>query len=112
MSELRGLGEIHKRLVKAGGTVAGVSVDEPKLASKVVRKNNLSFPILCDTDRELIKRLGLVHESGAMDGSDIPIPAHLLINKDGKIAWRFVSPRVQVRPDPMDVLDKIQKAGY
>ena len=89
-----------------------VSVDPPERARQVVENNDLSFSILCDTDREMIRDYGLVHEGGSIDGKDIPIPAHILIAPDGAIVWRFTSTRIQVRPSPADVLRAIDSQGW
>ena len=104
ISELRGLEAIHDELDDLGIQVLAVSVDPAREARRVVEKNGLSFPILCDTSREVTRAFGLVHENGGLDGSDISIPAHVLINRDGRIVSRHVSRRGQDRIHPAEVL--------
>ena len=104
ISELRGLEAIHDELSDLGVQILAVSVDPAREAQRIVEKNGLSFPILCDTSREVIRAFGLVHENGGLDGSDIPIPAHVLIDRDGRIVSRHLSRRAQDRIHPAEVL--------
>jgi len=108
-SELRGLGEKLPELEKLGVNLLALSVDPPREAKRMVDRLNLEFPVLCDTQREIIKAYGLVHERGGLDGSDIPIPAQVLIGQDGTILSRFASVRTQDRLDPGQVLSKTRK---
>ena len=106
MSELRGLGAVNDELKKLGGTVAAVSVDAAEDSRRVVERNKLPFPILCDTSGAIIRAYGLVHKDGGPTG-DVAIPAHVLIERSGRIVWRWASHRVQDRPDPQVVIDRI-----
>ena len=85
-----------------------VSVDTPDQSRRVVTARGLNFPILADTDRKIITQYGLVHKGGGPGGSDVAIPAHVLIDRDGTIAWRRASRRVQDRPDPETDLTAIR----
>lgn len=108
MVELRGLGAVQEELRRRGGTILAVAVDPPREALRVVEKNRLDFPVLCDVQRRVIRDYGLVHAGGAPDGGDIAVPAHMLIGRDGRIVWRRVSGRVQDRPVPEEVLKQIR----
>ena len=108
MAELRGLGEISAALKEQGGRLLGVAVDPPEKARQVVERNRLDFSILCDTQRRVIGEYGLVHEGGGPDGTDIAVPAHILIDAEGRIVWRFVSRRVQDRPHRDEVVKAVR----
>lgn len=86
-----------------------LSVDEPADSARVVREEGLRFPILGDTDREVVRRYGLLHPGGAPDGGDIAVPALLLLRGDGSIAWRHVARRIQDRADPAAVLEAVRE---
>ena len=103
-SELRGLGAIHEELKQLGVQVLAISVDPPEDARRLSARQSLSFPILCDTKREVVKAYGLLHKEGGPHGSDIAIPAHVLIDQDGRIVSRYVSERSQDRLRPDNVL--------
>lgn len=88
----------------------GVSVDPPSDAKKVVELQKLAFPILCDEDRSVIRKLGIVHPAAGPGGGDVPIPALFLIGRDGRILWRHVASHVQDRLDPKTVLEEVRRA--
>jgi len=52
----------------------------------------------------VIHAYGLVHEHGSPDSQEVAIPAHILIDRDGKILWKHISDRVPDRPDPREIL--------
>jgi peroxiredoxin len=89
--------------------MAAVAVDAPADSLGVVRRNKLAFPILVDAAGEAMRSYGVLHERGGPDGGDIAIPAHFLIDRDGRIVWRRIAQRVQDRPDPAEVLEQIRK---
>ena len=103
MSELRGLGAVHEELKQRGGQVLAIAVDPPELARGVVEKHKLDFRILCDTEAEVIQAYGLVHSGGGPGGSDIAIPASVLIDRNGVIVWKRVATRAQDRPNPHEI---------
>jgi len=94
-------------LKKLGGRLVAVSVDPPEDSRRVVQRNRLAFPILCDESRDVIRAYGLLHENGGPTG-DVAIPAHVLIDRSGRIVWKQVSSRIQDRPDPRLVVEKIR----
>lgn len=100
---------MNKELRRVGGRLLAVAVDPPADARRVVERNGLEFSVLCDTGREVIQAYGLVHEGGGLDGSDIAIPAHILIDRDGRIVSRFVSRRIQDRRHPDDILATVKR---
>lgn len=107
MAELRGLGGVSDELKKRNGRLLAISVDPQAESRKVVKNLGLDFALLADIDRQVITSYGLVHPGGGMDGSDIAVPAHLLIESSGNIAWRYKAKLIQARPDPQDVLRAI-----
>ncbi|HUU82423.1 MAG TPA: redoxin domain-containing protein [Phycisphaerae bacterium] len=108
MAELRGLGEVNTELKEQGGRLLAIAVDPPERARQVVEGNGLEFSILCDTERRVIGDYGLVHAGGGPEGTDIALPAHLLVDTDGRVVWRFVSRRVEDRVHPDDVLEAVR----
>ncbi|MCS7016629.1 MAG: peroxiredoxin [Gemmatales bacterium] len=44
--------------------VIGISVDDAASQSKFVEKNNLNFPLLCDTERSVSKAFGVLGANG------------------------------------------------
>lgn len=56
----------HNLLKKAGYHIIGVSADNENSHIKFIEKQNLNFPLLADTDKELIKRYGVLGEKKFM----------------------------------------------
>ncbi len=86
-----------------------ISVDPQERSKRVVEQNGLGFPVLCDAQHEVIEAYGLLHEGGGPGGSDIAVPAHVLIDRDGRIVWRFISRRITDRLTPEDILATVTK---
>lgn len=99
---------MHEELRRRGGGVLAVSVDPPATSAKLALEQRLGFPILSDVRRELVGQLGLLHEGGAPDGSDIAVPASFLLDRDRHVVWRHVAARIPDRPDPRELLAKIR----
>lgn len=108
MSELRGLGEVNAELTRRGGRLFAVSADPPAEARRVVEGNGLDFAILCDTGGEVIESYRVVHRGGGPGGGDIPVPALVLIDRNGLIVWTRVAARIQDRPRPDEVLAAVK----
>ncbi|MFO0839393.1 MAG: redoxin domain-containing protein [Phycisphaerae bacterium] len=109
MSELRGLGAVHQELARKGGRLLTVCVDSPQQNADVVTRQRLPFSILSDEQRRVVREFGVLHEKGGPQGQDIAIPAHFLIDREGRIVWRYVATRAQSRPSPQTLLDEIRR---
>lgn len=109
VAELVGLREVADEMKRRGGRMVAISVDRPEESAEVVKRQHLPFSILADTDRTVITEYGLVHHGGGPKHDDIAIPAHMLIERGGRIAWRHAARRFQDRPYPATVLREIEK---
>lgn len=87
--------------------VFAISVDSPEDSKKVVEANNLGFPILSDPDLKAIDAFGLRHEGAGM-GKDVARPAVIIIDKEGKIAWKSLTDNWRVRVRPETVLEQLR----
>ena len=101
------LGAVDEALRARRGRLLAISVDPPDTSRSLVRELGLSFPVLADTERRVVRQYGLLHPAGAPGGTDIAIPAHFLVDREGKIRWRHVAHRIEDRPDPARVLEEI-----
>lgn len=112
MSALDGLQERIDDFREAGTQIIAVSPDPPGKNLEVVRKLDLQFPILSDSDLALTKTLGLVHEGGSPppDFADIPRPAVFIV-RDGSIQWSFLTDNYRIRARPETLLDALARAG-
>lgn len=101
-AELVGLRDIADELKQHGGRAMAVCVDSPADSRRVVETDRLNFPILADVDHKTLRAYDLVHNGGGPKGTDCAIPAHLLIDRSGRIVWRHIARRFQDCPDPAD----------
>jgi peroxiredoxin len=108
MSELRGLGAVHRELQQRGGRLIAISVDPPEVAKRVVTQHRLPFDVLCDTELAVTRDYGLTHAGGGPNGTDVPIPTHLLISPQRQIVWRRSAALIQDRPSPELLLTEIR----
>lgn len=68
-----------------GGQVAALSVDDPTRAEAMHAELQLNFPVLCDSQREVITAWGLLN-SGEKGG--IAYPAVFVIDPERKVRYR------------------------
>jgi peroxiredoxin len=62
-----------------GVHIAAVAVDSPAQSDRVRRQYELPFPILCDTQRQVLRAWGLLN---AKEKDGIAVPAVLLLGRD------------------------------
>lgn len=94
-----------------------------KSAVAMKEKAGVEYDVLYDENLVLTKSLGLLHKDAVpvfsdraakgMDVDDLPYsngsvdlpqPATLLFDSNGKLLWSYVSTNYRVRPDTMDLL--------
>ena len=106
-----------------GGSLIAVSPQLPKYTKQVVKKNNLTFPVLADTDNSYADKLNLVftlpkklqeiYTSFGIDlprfnGNDswkLPMSGRFLVGSDGVIKNVNVHPDHTSRTEPSDIID-------
>ena len=105
MSELHGLQTKITEFEAAGARVIAVSPDTVEENRGVVRRFDLSFPILSDENLELTDALGLRHEGASpnRDKPDVPRPATFII-ENGVIVWRDLTDNWRIRIKAEDLL--------
>ena len=110
MSELHGLQSRIDDFEAAGFQVVAVSPDSTAENLGVVRRLGLDYPILSDSELEVTRALGIVHEGAAMDGGDIPRPAVFVV-EDGVIKWRHLTDNWRVRIHADELLEVARSIG-
>jgi peroxiredoxin len=88
--DFRGLG-VH---------LAALAVDSPEQSDRVRRQYELPFPILCDTQKEVVRALGLFN---AEEKGGIAVPAIVLLGRDRRIRLIMVE-EVTTRVRAADLL--------
>lgn len=86
----------HSAIRKKGAVVLGMSADSPKAQSNFAGKYDVSFPLLCDEDKQILKAYGVWKEKSLYGRKFMGIErTTVVIGKDGKI--RKIFPKVKVK---------------
>jgi peroxiredoxin len=72
-------------LTSLGFGLAALSVDEPQRSRALVAQLELPFPLLCDTEREVVRAYGLFNEK---EKGGIAYPATLVLDRDRIVRFR------------------------
>lgn len=120
--ELRALQRELPEFRRLGATLVAVSPQTPDESLSTAEKNELSFPVLSDSQSRAAKAFGIAfdlaeelrpiytrfgHALPDKNGDDswvLPIPATFVIDQDGTIALAFVDVDYRSRLEPAEVL--------
>ena len=101
--EACGFRDAYKRIQKAGAVVLGVSPDTPAAQKKFQQKFDLPFTLLCDTEKEVAIKYGVLKEKNMYGKKVMGIErTTFLIGPDGKI--KKVFPKVKAEGHAEEVL--------
>ena len=81
-----------------------VSADTPADGQKVAAELNRSYQILSDVYKNFIKQYGVLHPT-----EGIARPSMFIVNKEGKIVWKYVGSDASDRPPIDTVLAELAK---
>lgn len=74
-----------------------ISVDPPDVSRDLASKAGYTFPLLSDTQAEVVRQYHLLHTGAGPDGADIARPAEFLIDASGTVRWRNLTEDVRIR---------------
>jgi peroxiredoxin Q/BCP len=93
---------------KKGAVVIGVSADSPSLHQKFAAKYELSFPLISDEKKELIKKYGVWQEKSMYGKKYMGIArTTFIIDERGTISHIF--PKVKVEGHTEEVLEALSE---
>ncbi len=105
-----------------GATVIAVTAEKPENISKTVAKTKASFPIVHDEKLAIIKQYDVAfavdaktvemykkygidfEQSNGSNGANLPVPAVYIINKEGKIVYKFFNKDYTKRATVKEIL--------
>ncbi|MGP9435866.1 peroxiredoxin-like family protein [Ewingella sp. AOP8-B2-18] len=120
--ELQAINEVLPEIQALNGSVVAISPQTQPNSRKVVRNNQLSFPVLSDVNGEIAAAFGLrfrlpdyLIELYANLKNDLPLinddpswtlpmPARYVIGQDGVVLYAEINPDYTQRPDPSELL--------
>ncbi len=88
----------------AGIFPVAISVDPPDVSREFAAKAGLTFPILSDSDTQVIRSYHLLHTGGGPDGHDISRPAEFLVDGSGTVRWINLTEDIRVRARATEML--------
>ncbi|OOF94911.1 hypothetical protein ASPCADRAFT_50742 [Aspergillus carbonarius ITEM 5010] len=119
---IAGLQKYHAELKAKGVNLVAITPELPNNTLTMTEKHELKFPVLTDLHNAYARQLGIVwkqpaslrpvyealgHDLQQRNGDDsfeVPIPATLLVDKDGIVRNLFIEPDYYKRVDPKVVL--------
>ena len=94
------LRDMYSELGKMNGNVVGISVDAPFAQKAFAEKHGLTFPLLCDFKREVVKKYGVVwNKLGGVEGYVSANRAIFVVDSQGRILFKWVAPEPGTLPD-------------
>lgn len=66
------------------------------------------FPLLADVDHKVIDRYGLLNPE-PFNGRTVPHPALFVIDRSGRVTWKFANTNAQIRAKNEDILQALKQ---
>ena len=104
-SEACNLRDNYSELRRQGYEVVGVSVDSEKSHQRFIEKNNLPFPLISDTDKQLVEQFGVWGEKKMAGRTYLgTFRTTFIINEQG-IVERIIGPKeIKVKDHTAQIL--------
>lgn len=99
-----------ERFTSMNAQVVGISVDSPFAQKAFAEQNGLNFTMLSDFNRQAVRAFGI--EDPNFAGGLLPGVAKrsvFVIDKDGRIVYRWVSDNPGVEPNYDEVAEAVRK---
>ena len=90
---------------RRGVRVVAISVDSPDANRDHRQKLGVTFPLLSDEKRDVVRRYDVLHENGGPDAEDIARPAEFLIDPSGTVRWVNLTASITARARPHQALE-------
>jgi len=98
------------KLAGLGGQILGVSVDSPFANKGFADANNLTFPILSDYKRDVIRNYGLeLPDFAGMDGYTAAKRSVFVLDSGGVIRYKWITDDPTIEPNYIEVEDAMSK---
>lgn len=125
--ELEALQETAADIKARGASLVVISPQLEKYSKLMVKKNNLTFPLLRDEDNQLASQFGLafklpddlagLYSQFGIDlvrynGNDLwslPMPGRFILDQMGKVVSAEADPDYTRRPEPSEIVEVLKK---
>jgi peroxiredoxin len=125
--ELEALAQAASEIAAAGATLVLISPQKIELSRKMMEDKGLSAVMLSDPGNETAARYGLryylpeevkaiyrkfgvkLDEFNEDDSWTLPLPARLIIDREGIIRYADISADYTIRPDPQETVQELKR---
>ena len=98
------------RLIGLRAQVVGIAVSDPFSNKAFAEKNRLTFPILSDYNREVIRTYGSEHENFAeLKGYQTSKRAIFILDKTGVVRYAWITENPSVEPNYSEIESFLEK---
>lgn len=122
--QLKKLEDSMSLIMAKGATLVTVTPEKPESISKTIEKTKATYPILFDDGLKIMKSydvaftvddktvekykgygIDFTQANGPDNGAHLPVPAVYVINKDGKIVYRYFDKNYTKRASVAEILE-------
>lgn len=97
-------------LEQEGAQVVGVSVDSAESHKKFAAKNDLTFPLIADTDHKLVEQMGVWGEKSMYGRKYMgTFRTTFVIGPDGKIEQIFLPKQIKTKTHGSQLIEALKK---
>jgi len=98
------------RLNELKAQVVGVSVNDPFSNKGFAERNLLTFPLLSDYNREVVRLYGIeLNDFAGLKGYSVAKRSVFILDKDGVVRYRWVSEDPGVEPNYREIEDALSR---
>jgi peroxiredoxin len=98
------------RLIDLNAQVIGISVNDPFSNKAFAEKNRLTFPILSDYNRQVIKTYGVeTLDFGGLKGYTVAKRSIFIVDKNGVVRYVWTTEDPTIEPDYKEIEDALEK---
>lgn len=115
MTQLGQLRSLLSPEERQGIRVISVSPDSPEKLRKLREDlrgkggGEVEYLMLTDPQASVIKRYGILNASAAQKGQLLPHPTTYVIDRKGKVTWKFTEVNYKIRPTNEMVLEALRR---
>jgi peroxiredoxin len=98
------------RLIDLNAQVIGISVNDPFSNKAFAEKNRLTFPILSDHNRQVIKIYGVeAHDFGGLKGYTVAKRSIFIVDQTGMVRYVWTTEDQTIEPDYKEIEKALEK---
>ena len=126
VGQLEAMNFIVPQIREAGAELIAISPQIVSQAFFMADQHRLRFPLLSDPHNEVARKFGLVYRvpedqqalyrrtfvnlphANGDDSWELPIPATFIVDRDGAVTYAYANPDYTERPEPLDILARLE----